>query len=75
MLQKSPAARELSSLQAEMSKLTARLTIAEANLAELMDNPVPIGDSIARAWARSAMAIAVIAVVVAAALTITRLHL
>jgi len=57
---------------ADMAKLAARLTIAEANIAELMDNPVPKDGGMA--WGMGALVIIVIGVVAVAAV-IARFHL
>ncbi len=69
MLQKSPAARDHSSLQIEINKLTARITIAEANIAELMEAPVPRRDDFS--WLLALLAI----LAALASMTIAKLYL
>jgi hypothetical protein len=69
MLQKSPSARDHSSLQIEINKLIARLTIAEANIAELTEAPVPRRDDFSRTLAVLALLAAI------ASMAIAKLHL
>ncbi len=69
MLQKSPSARDHSSLQIEINKLTARITIAEANIAELTEAPVPRRDDFS--WLLALLAI----LAALASMTIAKLYL